>query len=382
MDRKKNDATLSKLGDIYQYYIALLDCFKMQEGEKIQIEVQGDVTLISSNNSFQKEVKHHVGSSTLSDRDIDLWNTLKNWINDYSNSIKFDQLILFTTADIMTSSVFFDWNAKNNMQKYDILHTIGGKKKKSEESFRACYNDIFNSEKISKEQICVLLGKFQIEYLQPKIQGIADCFSPFLITIPTENRDNYIAALLGTVLQQVIKPPHIWEVSFEVFQKHAQIVAPPYMNEKSVPLPLDFSTVEPDCAERARAKEKTFVKALEKIDYKKIIPYAVSDYWKATKTITRYFSDNISYTISLAAYRDSLGRRMFYAKEAAVNGTSFSDRNQELTSSRKLCSEILGWQATDFGSIIANQSFFQNGIVHSIVDDSDFVWDVGDKDEP
>ena len=77
-----------------------------------------------------------------------------------------------------------------------------------------------------------------------------------------------------------------------------------------------------------------------------------------------------------------MGRRMFYAKEAAVNGTSFSDRNQELTSSRKLCSEILGWQATDFGSIIANQSFFQNGIVHSIVDDSDFVWDVGDKDEP
>jgi len=72
---------------------------------------------------------------------------------------------------------------------------------------------------------------------------------------------------------------------------------------------------------------------------------------------------------------------MLFAKESVLNGESFSERNQELTASRKLCSDILGWEASDFGSIVANQSFFQNGIVHSIVDDKGFVWDVGDDHE-
>lgn len=383
MNRKRNDATPSKVGDIYQYFIALLDCFKMKDGEKIQIELQGDVTLISGdNNSFQKEVKHHTGSSNLSERNIDLWNTLKNWIIDYSDSMKFDQLILFTTADIATTSVFCNWNTKEKTDKYNILHQIGERIKKAEEGFRPCYNDIFNSESITKEQACDLLDKFQIEHLQPQIQGISARFSPYLVTIPAVNRDNYIAALLGTVLQQVVKPPHIWEVPFEVFQKHAQTIAPSYMKEGVVPLPLDFLSIEPDSTESEVAKEKKFVKALGDIEYKRIIPFAISDYWKATKTITRYFSDNISYTASLSAYRESLGRRMFYAKESVLNGGSLLERNQELSASRKLCSDVLGWEANDFGSIVANQSFFQNGVIHNIVDDEDFVWDVGDNYEP
>lgn len=382
MSRKRNDATLSKLGDIYQYFIALLDCFKMKAGDKIQIEIQGDVTLISSDKKcFQKEVKHHTGSSNLSDRDTDLWNTLKNWVIDYSDSMNFNQLILFTTANIATTSVFHNWNSKEKAEKYNVLHKIGEKTKKAEEIFRPCYNDIFNSGNTTREQICDLLEKFQIEHLQPQIQGISTRFSPYLVIIPEENRDNYIASLLGTVLKQVIKPPHIWEVTFGIFQEYAQTIAPSYMKAGTVPLPLDFLPVEPDSIECAVAKDKIFIKALENIEYKRIIPIAISDYWKATKTIARYFSDNISYTASLSTYRESLGRRMFYAKESVLNGDPFSERNKELIASRKLCSEVLGWEASDFGSIIANQSFFQNGIVHSIVDDKDFVWDVGDDHE-
>jgi len=382
MSRKRNDATLSKLGDIYQYFVALLDCFKMKSGEKIQIELRGDVTLISGdNNSFQKEVKHHTGSSNLSDRDIDLWNTLKNWIIDYSDSVKFDQLILFTTADIATTSVFHNWTSKKNAEKYDVLHKIGEKVKKTEKSFRSCYNDIFNNETITKAQLCSLLEKFQIEHLQPQIQGISALFSPYLVTIPEENRFYYIISLIGTVFEQVIDSPYIWEVPFEIFQEHAQTIASSYMKAGTVLLPLDFLSTEPDSTECAVAKDKTFIKELEHIEYTKIIPIAISDYWKATKTIARYFSDNISYTTSLSNYRASLGQQMFYAKESVLNGEPFLNRNQELSASRKLCSNVLGWEAKDFGSIVANQHFFQNGIVHSIVDDKDFVWDVGDDHE-
>lgn len=67
MDRATNDATLTKVGDIYQYYIALLECFSMTDGDKLQIEENGDVSIIAKTpeNSFQKEVKHHFGEKIL-----------------------------------------------------------------------------------------------------------------------------------------------------------------------------------------------------------------------------------------------------------------------------------------------------------------------------
>lgn len=40
------------------------------------------------------------------------------------------------------------------------------------------------------------------------------------------------------------------------------------------------------------------------------------------------------------------------------------------------------WDAKDFGSIIRNQGFFQRGVIHNIVDETEFHWKVGgEKDE-
>lgn len=130
MKRAANDATLSMLGDIYQYYIALLECFNMEEGESIQIEVKGDVSKISSSNSYQMEVKHHLKTTLINDRNIDLWNTLSNWVKEYDTIIKLDKLILYTTSGIRVNSVFYNWIGKNADEKYEALKEIGIEKKK------------------------------------------------------------------------------------------------------------------------------------------------------------------------------------------------------------------------------------------------------------
>ena len=39
------------------------------------------------------------------------------------------------------------------------------------------------------------------------------------------------------------------------------------------------------------------------------------------------------------------------------------------------------WNADDFGSIIRNQDFFQHGVIHNIVDETEFNWKVGDENE-
>ena len=122
MERANNDATLSKLGDIYQYYIALLECFNMGENEKIQIEVSGDVSKISEDTtSFQMEVKHHIGDDTISDRDIDFWKTVKNWVKEFKEVPDNDEdgnLNITKRKDI---------GAVNNMYKtiFDEVECIG-----------------------------------------------------------------------------------------------------------------------------------------------------------------------------------------------------------------------------------------------------------------
>ena len=46
MTRAVNDTTLQKAGDIYQYLIALGDCFELNDGDTLQIETNGDVSII------------------------------------------------------------------------------------------------------------------------------------------------------------------------------------------------------------------------------------------------------------------------------------------------------------------------------------------------
>lgn len=49
MDRAVNDATLNQAGNVYQYLVALKDCYELMEGDTLQIEVNGDVSVINKN---------------------------------------------------------------------------------------------------------------------------------------------------------------------------------------------------------------------------------------------------------------------------------------------------------------------------------------------
>lgn len=62
MSKAVNDATLKQAGTIYQYLIALKDCFELNDSDTLQIETNGDVSIINSTGGlFQREVKHHFG---------------------------------------------------------------------------------------------------------------------------------------------------------------------------------------------------------------------------------------------------------------------------------------------------------------------------------
>lgn len=126
MTRAVNDATLQKAGDIYQYLIALRDCFELNDGDTLQIETNGDVSIINDvGGRFQREVKHHFGNTSISDRDIDFWKTLANWYVDYERVKNFSNYILSTTATIKSDSPFHSWNNIKKTEKLKCLKDIG-----------------------------------------------------------------------------------------------------------------------------------------------------------------------------------------------------------------------------------------------------------------
>lgn len=82
------NAENKSIGFDYQYYYFLYKLLGLEEGEKIGIEVKDDVHLDYGNGEQDSiQLKHSIQTNSsgktvnLTERDIDLWKTIYNWIN-------------------------------------------------------------------------------------------------------------------------------------------------------------------------------------------------------------------------------------------------------------------------------------------------------------
>lgn len=381
VDRAVNDATLNQAGNIYQYLIALKDCYELMEGETLQIEVHGDVSVIDKNQGrFQKEVKHHFGEKSLSDRDIEFWKTLANWYTDYEKVKGFSQFILSTTSIITTDSPFSKWNQFSKDEKLECITKIGAQRREREEIFRKQYNRIFD-DSFDKNKLLDILDKFIIAPAQTSIEGISKEFEKFVGHIPRENRDYYIGALVGNIMTQIEKPPHIWQITKEEFEKLLQRESAGHCDSGSIPLPTVYLNAQIPSGKIVALQQKRFVEALRDIDYEKKVMEAISDYWKTDITIAEYFKNNFLYLQSIKEYENVLSNRMQCEKDDSEIEAEGADEITQIKISKHLYNRVMLWKADDFESIIRNQDFFQHGVIHNIVDETGFNWKVGEESE-
>lgn len=384
MERSINDASLTKLGDIYQYYRALLDCFSLKNGESLLIEVHGDISILSykKDRCVQKEIKHHIGKSKLSDRHKDFWNTIKNWIVDLETSKRFEKLEFYTTASIPDDCKLFEWNQSNKDKKYEILFNIGSEKKTREEKFRELYNSIFNNKNITKKQIKNTIAKVTIIPLQEHIEELDDKFDEYIsFYIPPNNRRCYIEALLGTIIGKIKYPPHRWEITKDEFDKIAQIHAASFVDSGKRPLTNQFIDLEPSNNEKTEMLKKRFVSEIHRIEFDKRIPQAIDDYWKMNNTVKKYYDDDPTFNISLLQYRKNIKRKINDEKDGREIELRTNKKEEKIFQSKKLYINVMKMDVYNFGSIIENQPFFQCGVIHDIVDEGEFVWYIGEEDE-
>jgi hypothetical protein len=110
-----------------------------------------------------------------------------------------------------------------------------------------------------------------------------------------------------------------------------------------------------------------------------MIPKAMADYWKTDLTVDRYFKDNLMYFKSLESYIEDLYEKMQYSKANSDLDAEGATEEQQIRISKQLYNGVMSWDANDFGSIIRNQGFFQRGVIHNIVDETDFKWKVGEE---
>ena len=383
MKKAINDATLQKTGDVYQYFLALLECFSLKSGETMTIETYGDVSRISPNTqrSLQKEIKHHINKQNLSDRNEDFWNTLENWCTESSIMASFDKLVFCTTATVQKKSIFYEWNEKTPTEKYEILRECGEIVKSKEKSFRVHYSQIFCSDSLKRKEIEDVLGKVEIWPDQLVISRLDVLFFEAARHIPTTNKRLYIDYLLGRIISKVADPPHKWIVKAEEFNQMVIDATARFSKSDTVNLRRYSTDGEPSAQQLEFLSDKVFVKEIERIEYSDVISEAITDYWRTHTQVISKAQNDMLFMESLPSYRTDLLRRLTSEKRRSKRAISGKPVNDQVLASQDMYDRATGWEASNFGYVIGNEGYFQNGIIHEIVDEKEFTWHLGDNDE-
>jgi hypothetical protein len=379
MNRLKNDDTLTKLGDIYHYLLVLKYCLDLKEGEKIYVEQFGDISKEGKDDSFQMEVKHHINESNLTDRDSEFWNTLKNWLENKDYISGFKELILLTTSTINQSSSFYDWETKNIEERLHALKKIGSVKKKKEETFRKLYDKIFND--FDEEEIKSIIGKVKIcsgLYNVSLIKDELRNHSHFL-NVKEENFEPYLNSLLGYIIRLPVDPPYSWEISHRDI-KSVTVDLRDHFSENNRAIPMKYETMETSNTDKYM--DRRFVKEIERIKYEEMIPEAINDVWRTNSTIIDYFTNNYVFYESLEAYKKNMQKKLNLLKKNYELDYSDKEEKTRLKESKKYYNRAMLMELEGFGIIKINSRFFQNGIIHEIVDNGLIYWYIdGEENE-
>lgn len=374
-----NDNTLKTLGFIYQAYIGLIKCLEMSENEKIVMEHFGDVTLISTSRSSQQiEVKHHLKDTRLSDRSNEIWNSVWNWYNNFDEYNNMDEMILFTTARISQKSILRDWNSLDANARYELFKHVGLDSKSNEREFRKTYNKIYSTTH-DPVKLKSVLNRFKILSAQQNIKSIVNDYykTTFRFLGEQQTMEEFVSSLIGVLLTIPVHQ-NKWELSYKDFNDLFKRYAQRFSDESETPLQLSFEYYEPTQPEIISLSKKCFVSEIQRIDMSDEVTEAINDYCRANKTIITFFENNIVKAKDLKDYRNQLQKKIIINKKL-LRLNCGKDFKIFLTESQKLYLQSMMMEAQTINGISNNRDFFQRGVIHSIVDDGDLTWHMGDS---
>lgn len=373
-----NDALSQKLGDFFQYYIAALDFFENDDVDKITIEKHGDITIYKGMKTIQKEVKHHINSTNLTNKDLDFWKTFYNWIVEKDNSLKYDELILFTTECPSINGIFEGWNNETPENKYDKLIGLDHGNKTETKNFDYYYDSIFNGD-IDKKTLIEIISRIKIIQGSNNIYAVSKNFYKYFYFLNDDDKNSIVSWLVGYLIGEASTQSDDWTIKKEDFMLQTKKLVSLMMNE-NFGIPSDFleCTLSNDVIDNY--KNYPFVKKINEISLDNEVVNAVNDYWKTQSTIQHYFSENISMIQRIKTYNAEMENIL---KNSMEYEKCYVDNNDELDilkKSRGFYYKMMGLSLINVDGW-NNRVFFQKGTIHTILDETDIRWYLGDKDE-
>lgn len=371
--KQTNDDTKTKLGDIYHYYIVLLHCLELEEHETIYIEKFGDIAVASDMNSKNIEVKHHDGVHTLNDRNIDFWKSLHNWVKYHHNMKDFKQLILYTTSTFDTKNKLHSWNSIKAYERLSILLDIGIQNKKNEEGFRPLFTKIFDND---IEVILSILEKMQIYTNQSNVTSIEKKIlsNSFFKSIKKSDRPQFVNNLMGYILTLPVGAPHKWEITCEDFESLACEMRDRYtITSGGLQLPPNTPDGPND---KDQYNNKRFVQQIKDIKYDIRIPKAIDNYWRTQQAIYYSCIDNPIFNIDLGEFQRDINGSLVEFKLSFQDECDETDVQDVIYKSKRLYDKAMEMPVTDYHSVKPNQAYFQRGIIHKVVEERGFSWNV------
>lgn len=335
-----HQASQQMLGYLYQVVYALYLIISCEDNnDQIGIERFDDV-------SFEKDgtpkeliqLKHHVTLGKLTDSSVDLWRTLKVWMDSQEILEEDTKLLLITTASAPKGSVASllkaDEQARNYKKAYDKLMDVA-KRSTNNAILNACntFKKIDRSEGLRLvKRIIVLDGATDITDTDSKIKSYLE------IAVKPKYEDEVLTALKGWWFQQCIIglcSPGLKLISKNEVTREIQRLVKKYDIEY-LPIDSDINSLRYDVN-----KDSTYVKQLGllKIDDEDILESAASDYIKADVQRSKWIREDPSLSDELGEYDRNLIDRWHHLFIAMKMG--LLDEPDKIKAGRKLYRETM-----------------------------------------
>jgi hypothetical protein len=358
-----NDSTSKQLGFTYQHLIALEKCLDAKPNQSIWIECKGDV----ADDVSTVEVKHHISSHNITDNSIDVWKTLKNYVEEKNTAQSFTQLILHTTSTIAGTSIFSQWKELSTIEKRKALlsHKPVASIKEFHDKLVSC----------SREDLDSILERFEIISDQPNVKEKWEELKEHstFTTIPLNLKEQALQVLLGYIVKQAIDNPNMWKVDINDFRRDIRHAISKFVGS-SIPF---YYVSETDIPSEPSKEELIFVNKMKEIKLKqKNLEIAVSDYFRAQKSqVTMLFTSPIL-AGNLDRYDCNLKRDLDNEKLSRSDGLDEKDIDTEKADgeSRSLYFECIRKPVTKIVGVKDVGEYYKAGRIHHIVDEGNFEW--------
>lgn len=386
MDKIKQNALSTKMGDIYHYYLAIKLLLENNNWSRCEIEKFGDIALIDKNNKqiFNIEVKHHIGKNELKIYEEEFLKTLSNWFdirNIFDENIK---LILMTTSTISANNPLKNWNQYDSNKKYKTLQ-----ENQTQKNGTTYVNMVKYFHKINKnvDELKKVLAKFDIKHSLFNILEIRNEIkqtSHFSLFKDDEKKKNKVIDELYGLIGRGLENKDKWEITKIQFDQKL-IESTTLIQDKILRTNNSIDTNMID-NQISSYKDKQFIKKLENIEFKEdIFQSAIDDYVKTIIEVSERMNlkTSLEFDERLNNYDKSLEKLVNDTKIEFKYTRGLTDIEKSQDSYFKIMNSTkIPFMPEEFDD---QTTFFQKGYLHILADDEEkpkkICWSLKPEDQ-